>query len=496
MTQTLLSWKVLLLSFSLIFVPFPATSESEQSRINKLLPDLSAEEFKYLFTLMDGDQLYQAGKKDQAAAFYQKAKTPFESETDHSSQKPYTDPASLPPDGQVYWRYGSAEIDPKLPSKTLSPLKLLTEKHPHFILAHVRYADALVYFNQTESAISHLETVVSRYPKQLEIVKALLSLYEETEQWLNASLTARHFALLNPENSQAGYYETLADQYLKNYESRLRSRLRENVFATVITGALGYAFTGSLLGPLSAIESTTLLLRGESAVGITIVDRLQKQLPLLEEKAVNDYVQEIGMTLAEYTGRDSFDYEFYIIMDENLNAFALPGGKIFINAGAILKTNSEAELAGLIAHELAHAVLSHGFQLVTEGNFFLNVTQFIPYGGTAANLIVLDYSRDMERQADELGTRILASSEYAADGLYHLMKTLQVENEDKPRPPVWLSTHPNTEERVNNIKTEIIENGYNRYTYEGVIRHQLMQQKVAQLLAEYQAKQENESSKN
>lgn len=509
------SWKVLLLTLSFILIPTTAWSESLKEstnpkdkteeevttveenlepKINELLPDLSAEEFNYLATLMKADRLYKRGEKEEAETLYQEAKKSFQTETTEPSNKPYTDEASLPPGGKVYWRYGTAEFNPKLETKFLSPLQLLTEKHPSFIPGHIRYAEALVYFDQTEKAIAHLESAVSRYPQQLTLVKALIPLYEKNEQWLDASLTARQFAILNSEHSQADNYQNLADKHLEKYESQLRSRLRENAFASIITGALSYALTGNLAGPLSAIESTALLLQGESGVGNSISDNLEKRLPLLEDKAVNQYITEIGENLTQYSGRDSFDYEFYIIMDENLNAFALPGGKIFINAGAILETKSEAELAGLVAHELAHAVLSHGFQLVTEGNLLANVSQFVPYGGTAANLIVLNYSRNMERQADELGTRLLASSEYAADGLYHLMLTLEEKNTDRATPPAWLSTHPDTTERVNNIKTQIVENGYNRYTYEGVSEHQQIKQKVAELLAEYQAEQEEKES--
>jgi predicted Zn-dependent protease len=472
------------------------TPETVSQRINQLLPDLSEEEFNYLATLIKADRLYQKGDKDQAKTLYQQAKVPFQSQQRQGSRNPYTDPESLPPGGKVYWRYGEAEFDPKLKSKSLSPLELLVQKHPDFIPGHIRYAEALIFFEQSEAAIDHLESAVARYPQQLKLVEALLPLYEQKEQWLDASLTARQFALLNPEHSEAKRYENIADQHLESYEDKLRARLRENAFASVITGALSYALTGSLAGPLSAIESTALLIRGESAVGDRISDNLQEELPLLEDEEVTEYVTEIGKNLTRYTGRNSFDYEFYIVMDENLNAFALPGGKIFINAGAILKTQSEAELAGLVAHELSHAVLSHGFKLVTEGNVLANVSQFVPYGGTAANLIVLNYSRQMERQADELGTRLLASSKYAADGVYNLMVTLHEENKDQSRPPVWLSTHPDTEERVNNIKTQIVENGYNRYTYEGVSRHHAMQEKVAKLLAEYQAEQDDEDSED
>ncbi|MFP4337079.1 MAG: M48 family metalloprotease [Halothece sp.] len=512
-----LSWNALLLSLALILTPTVAWSDSSEEKtsqekeeqvteeeedtpptleekISELLPDLTEQESEYLATLSKADEHYQAGDKKEAEALYREAKVSFSNETLSSSRNPYYEEEELPPGGNVYWRYGKAEFDPKLKTKSIAPLQHLVTEYPDFIPGHIRYAEALVYFDETEKAISHLEQAIPRYPQQVELVEAILPLYEETEQWLNASLTARQFALLNPEHSKAEEFKTLAEQRLEQFESALRSELRGNVIANVITGGLGFALTGSLLGPLSALDSTTLLLRGESGVGESFSNRLQEELPLVEDEELNNYVNEIGNTLIPYAGRDDFEYEFHIIMDENLNAFALPGGKIFINAGAILKTESEAELAGLIAHELAHAVLSHGFQLVTEGNLLANVGQFVPLGRTAANLVVLDYSRGMEREADQMGTRLMASSDYAADGLYNLMTTLEEDKKDQPSPPVWLSTHPGTEERINNIKTQIINNNYNRYSYEGVSDHQAMKEKMAKLLAQHQLEKEAEEN--
>uniref|UniRef100_A0ACD5H2Y3 M48 family metalloprotease n=1 Tax=Desertifilum tharense IPPAS B-1220 TaxID=1781255 RepID=A0ACD5H2Y3_9CYAN len=146
----------------------------------------------------------------------------------------------------------------------------------------------------------------------------------------------------------------------------------------------------------------------------------------------------------------------------------------------MLKTNSEAELAGLLAHELAHAVLSHGFQLATSGGLIGNIAQYLPYGGLASNLLVFSYSREMERQADELGTRILAASGYAADGMHNLMLTL--DREDTPSPPAWLSTHPDTQERIRNLERQILQSGLNRYAYEGVERHAEIQERLKPLV--------------
>ena len=320
------------------------------------------------------------------------------------------------------------------------------------------------------------------------MLKANIAALDEQEKWLEASLAAREFALLYPDNPQSSEFAALADKNLERYKRRVRRELRGNAIGNAITGALGFVLTGNLYGPISAIDSTVMLLRGESSVGESVAKRAKRQLPMMEDEEVLNYVREVGTKLANVTGRTDFTYEFYVVMDDDINAFSLPGGKLFVNAGAILRTNSEAELAGLLAHELSHAVLSHGFQLVTQGNLTANVTQFFPYGGTLANLLVLDYSRDMERQADELGTRILASSGYAADGMHNLMVTLDKEEPDIPLFS-WLSSHPDTKARIKDLESLIERNGYNRYAYEGVARHLEMQKRVAKLLKDYKERE-------
>ena len=158
-----------------------------------------------------------------------------------------------------------------------------------------------------------------------------------------------------------------------------------------------------------------------------------------------------------------------------------------------MNTNSEAELAGLLAHEVSHSVLSHGFQLATRGNLTSNVFQYIPYvGSTAGGLLVSSYSRDMERQADIFGTRILVASGYAADGVRNLMSTLvdfNNQNEDFVEPLAWFSTHPNTKTRVEYIEELITSNNLDRYTYEGVEQHQQIRKKTQDLWTKYQAEQ-------
>jgi predicted Zn-dependent protease len=172
-------------------------------------------------------------------------------------------------------------------------------------------------------------------------------------------------------------------------------------------------------------------------------------------------------------GRDQFNYEFFIVEDSTPNAFALPGGKVFVNTGMLELMHSEAELAGLLGHEVAHTVLSHSFQKMATGAILENFSQIMPLGDLITTLGNSEYSRDLEKQADILGTRVLATSGYAADGLHSVTGIFkQLEGENKGTS--WLSSHPAPTERVQYLETMIETNGYNRYAYEGVEAYQRM----------------------
>lgn len=477
--------------------PETKPDSAEEATAEEKEPEPTPEEIAQQQKLIEADQLYMGGQYAAAEKLYREVKPPFPEAQETSERKEaMTDPQQLPPAGKVYWREAQAGIQQNLETKILVPLQFLVEQYPEFTPGYVQYAQALDKYGKPEEALQILEKATTLYPADADLLKAKVEAYKKQEQWLEASLAARQFSLLNPTHSQSAEFATVAEENLQRYKKRLKAQLRGNAIANVITGTLGYVLTGNLFGPISAIETTALMLRGESAVGAKIAERVQKKIPMVEDEAVLNYVRDIGNKLTTVAGRNDFQYEFHVIMDDKLNAFALPGGKVFVNAGAISKVDSEAELAGLLAHELSHAVLSHGFQLVTEGNLTANVTQFVPLGGTLANLIVLDYSRDMERQADILGTRILTATGYAADGMHNLMVELNEQEKEKDRPPFpWLSTHPITKERVRYLEQLIQRNGYNRYAYEGVAKHLEMKAKTKQLLVEHKRREEEEKKK-
>ncbi len=446
--------------------------------------------------LIQADNEYLKGNFAAAEALYRQAKDEswlLPQQFAPKVPEPFSDATLLSPAGGVYWREAQSGIERDRTSQTLTALSLLTTEAPAFIPGQLQYAIALQTDERPDEAIAVLEQALTIYPEQTDLLLAQVNMLMDQEQWLEAAIASRQFVALNSEHPAAPEQTTLAADNLQRFQRRTRSEIRDDAIANAFTGILGYAITGSVFGPFTAANSAIMLLQGENAVGNQFANRIQQQLPMLQHPEANGYIRQLGNRLSRVTGRNDLDYEFFVILDPNLNAFALPGGKIFVNAGAILKTDSEAELAGLLAHELSHSVLSHGFQIATRGNLSSSVAQYLPYGGLINNVFLSGYSRNMERQADIVGTQILAAGGYAADGLHNVMVTLNEEAEG-PRPPEWIASHPNPEDRVEYLKTLVDRGGYNRYTYEGVATHEEIQAIVARELATYDAQQEEENT--
>ncbi|MEO1682357.1 MAG: M48 family metalloprotease [Cyanobacteria bacterium J06631_12] len=446
--------------------------------------------------MLQADREYEAGNFAAAEALYREAKTqswllPFQFSS--LPPEPFSDESWLTPAGAVYWREARAGIANDRPSQTLTALELLTSEFPEFTPGVVQYATVLQASGQAEEASAILEQALTIYPANSDLLLAQVDLMMANEDWLEATIASRQFVALNGDHSAAPAQSELAAENLNRFQRETRSRIRNDAIANVFTGVLGYALTGSIFGPFTAANSAVMLLQGENAIGNQYANQIAQRLPMVQHPEALGYVRQLGNRLARATGRNDLDYEFFVILDPNLNAFALPGGKIFVNAGAILDTQSEAELAGLLAHELAHSVLSHGFQIATQGNLTSSIAQYLPYGGLINNVFLSGYSRQMERQADIVGTQILSAGGYAADGVYNVMVTLNEQAAGR-NVPTWLSTHPNPADRVTYLKTLVEQGGYNRYAYEGIANHEEIQAIVARELAAYEAEQTDDDA--
>ena len=435
--------------------------------------------------LITADEHYMAGDRETAEVLYRQVKDAlWQVDPDDLRPDPILEPEALPPAGTVYWREAQAGYERGLTHRTLVPLELLVEEYPEFIPAQVFYADYLVAQDRAEEADAVLDRALMIYPSQPDLLQARTSTQMALEQWIEAAITARQFTLLNPEHPEAAAMATLSEENMARFRGAMNEELTQNFIGNLLVGAAGAFLTGGLVGPYTALNSAMLLMQGESAVGANAAEQIKEQLPMMSDRQVENYLNTMGHQLAELAGRDEFDYDFYVVEDEELNAFALPGGKIFVNAGAIMQAHSEAEMAGLLAHEISHAVLSHGFQMVTNGNLINSVASIIPIpevGGIAAGLAFSSYSREMERQADILGTQLLSAAGYAADGLHNLMMTLQEEQGDRGGIQ-WFASHPAPAERVDYLQQIVEVGGFNRYAYEGIETHLAIQKRVERLM--------------
>ncbi|MFY7802319.1 MAG: M48 family metalloprotease [Limnoraphis robusta] len=450
------------------------------------------EEFKRSerFTLLaQADQFFQGGNKAKADQLYRQVKRPFELEKNSQILQPITNPKQLIPEGQSLWMQSQAVWKE---TSDLSSLQKFVQQYPEFIPGHLLLAEAYKQQQKTEQSLNVLEQATSLFPDSYELIIAQVQALEADKKYLEASIAARQFTLIQPEHPQTPALTESADKNLKKFQGRLEGQMvRRGILGTAVRvgGCVllgGCNPVGAIVG--EGVKMGTLLIQGESGIGNEIAGMYKRELPIVQEGEIVDYVNELGNKIAKYMGRNDFKYEFYVVEDEALNAFALPGGKVFVNTGAILKTNSEAELAGLLAHEVSHAVLSHGFKQVITNNVYNNLGEIVnaalnntvPIGNIIANLINLDYNRDQERQADLVGTRVLATSGYAADGLHNLMITL-AEQKGSKGGTSFFSSHPATNERVAYIEELIKRNGYNRYAFEGVEKHAKIQEKITAL---------------
>jgi hypothetical protein len=209
---------------------------------------------------------------------------------------------------------------------------------------------------------------------------------------------------------------------------------------------------------------------GQEAAG-----EVRKQLPLLPENGdVDDYVERVGVNLVaaipEEHRHAGFRYEFSVVNASDINAFALPGGPMFVNRGMIEAARSEGEMAGVMAHEISHVALRHGtaqatkssnpgIQLGALGGAILGAI----IGGNAGSIVaqgtqlglgayLLKFSREYETQADILGAQILARAGYDPMDLARMFET--IEKQGQSRGPEFLSSHPNPGNRYNRIAEE------------------------------------------
>src|SRR2546427_6754473 len=198
----------------------------------------------------------------------------------------------------------------------------------------------------------------------------------------------------------------------------------------------------------------------------------ERQLPILNDRQAATYINTLGQNLAAHAPGEKYPYQFKIVNDTAINAFALPGGFVYINRGAIEAADNEGQIAGVMAHEIGHVVLRHGTNQTSKA--YIAQAPLAILGGVlgsnsvgsilaqlgvgfATNSLLLKYSRDAERQADLMGTQILHDSGYNPRAMVDFFEKIQAES--KGRASEFFSDHPNPENRISYVQQEIVKLG-------------------------------------
>jgi len=231
------------------------------------------------------------------------------------------------------------------------------------------------------------------------------------------------------------------------------------------------AFGGCAVNPVTGGREFVLMNETqEIGMGRDADVQIRREIGLYEDDGLQRYVEEIGLTLASRSHRPELPWSFAIVDSPAVNAFALPGGFVYLTRGIMPFLGDEADLAGVIGHEIGHVTARHTVQAYTRARgaqLGLLVGSVVSpaaraVGGlaeTGLGVLFLRYGRDAELQADRLGAEYAATSGWDPTGVRDMLSTLSRMNEgsDGRGVPSWMSTHPEAADRVERVGQTLSE---------------------------------------
>ncbi len=233
------------------------------------------------------------------------------------------------------------------------------------------------------------------------------------------------------------------------------------------------------LTPVSGLAQTEIPLRknkyspgDDVQLGRQAAAEIEKKLRLVRDPETNNYLQRVGSRLTEAIPEQfqhsQFQYYFKTVDAKEINAFALPGGPMYVNTGMILAARREGEMAGVMAHEIAHVALRHGTAQATKAAPYQTLGALGQIGGAVlggvlgevlgqgsqlgVGVYMLKFSREYETEADILGAQILARAGYDPRNLAEMFRI--IESQGKGGGPAFLSSHPSPTNRYQRIEQE------------------------------------------
>jgi beta-barrel assembly-enhancing protease len=236
-------------------------------------------------------------------------------------------------------------------------------------------------------------------------------------------------------------------------------------------GLTGSAIRSFSLGAFALVSTACMAsTQQEVQMGAQYAQQINQQLPLMRDPEVNRYITVLGDSIARVADERGLQWRFYVVDDPQINAFAVPGGFIYVNSGLIARTANMSELAGVLGHEIAHVTRRHSMdQMAKAERANLGVAALcifqpavcesgvgsaaIQVGGAAA---FSKFSRDDERESDRYGVQYVTRAGIDPRGMPSMFRTLL--NERRSRPSgveAWFSSHPLEEDRVQITEQEI-----------------------------------------
>ena len=222
----------------------------------------------------------------------------------------------------------------------------------------------------------------------------------------------------------------------------------------------GCALTGS---GVNTGDINLVSLEEEWRLGAQLENDLARELDLVNNSTLVGYVNRIGRRIVNQTSLGNRPWEFHVVDDPSANAFNIPGGHVYVHTGLIARADNTAELAGVMAHEIAHGVSRHGTERLTK-SYGLNIVAGLLLGRNPAIYeqilaqiagagAIASFSRSDEREADQLGVEYMYEADYDPMGMASMFEELQREQSRNPNAvSQFFSTHPLFEDRIAHVR--------------------------------------------
>jgi predicted Zn-dependent protease len=253
--------------------------------------------------------------------------------------------------------------------------------------------------------------------------------------------------------------------------NKLRATLIVTFLAAMFVSSTGYADrkhgdvenigNRSVSGRIWGVLPNFVTMEREVALGNQIATEFEQTARLIDDPVIAEYVDRIGQNIVKHSDA-KVPFHIKVVDTDEVNAFAFPGGYFYVNKGLLLAARNEAELAGVMAHEISHVTARHATQRMSKGQYLQLASipamfvggYWVQMGiqnalGLGINLELMGVTRESEREADQLGIQYLWNTGYDPNAFVSFFEKMQEEEKGKPgKLAGWFRTHPSTDDRI------------------------------------------------